>query len=584
MSESDILDRGATIGGYRIERVLGRGRMGTVYLAQSPDLPRHDTLKVLNSDLVHDPAFRDRFLREADVGAQLSHPNIVAVYRRGATEDGGLWIAMQYVDGIDADTALRQGVLTPTRAVHIVGEIAQALDYAHRNGVVHCDVKPANFLLSGTPDRFERVFLGDFGIAQTSHDDPADSESPVLATVAYSAPEVLTRQPVDGRADIYSLGCSLFRMLTNSVPFPHQGDTAAAVRSHIDAPPPRVTGVRPELSELFDGVVAKAMAKEPADRYQSAQEFASAASAALRAPKRPAPAPPSATQQPAPRRAPIAPPPRQIRPPRAPLASPPPATAPVTPPRPPLASLPPAVAAVTQRHLNSEPEKLAPPNSRPGPQQSAPPSAVIDPAVLVSPRFTTASRGRKLKIVGAVAGCAALIAVIALVATGQDSDSSTLSSTAHSSDITTPITRNADAEARLLKLLPAGYPPEACHAVDPTDEATATITCTVTVDPAAGPATASYLLMPDKAHLEDAFNAIVQKSSAVICPGRIQSPGPWRRNATPQIVAGNVFCGQNASTTTVGWSTNDHTLITVVQASAAGPTLDQLYSWWSTHS
>jgi eukaryotic-like serine/threonine-protein kinase len=161
-----MLSVGSVVAGYRIERVLGSGGMGAVYLATNPTLPRYDALKVLNPQLSGNPDFRARFAREADIAARLDHPNIVAVYDRGRTEEGQLWIAMQYVEGTDADKALRAGTMTPARAVHIIGEVAKALDYAHHQGVVHRDVKPANFLLSGAGGPEERVLLGDFGIAR----------------------------------------------------------------------------------------------------------------------------------------------------------------------------------------------------------------------------------------------------------------------------------------------------------------------------------------------------------------------------------------------------------------------------------
>jgi serine/threonine-protein kinase len=470
---------------------------------------------------------RARVSREADVGAQLSHPNIVAVYRRGSTPEGGPWIAMQYIDGTDADTALRQGLMTPARAVHIVGEIAKALEYAHNEGVVHGDVKPENFLLSGAPGCDERVFLSDFGIAHAPKDDHPDTEVPILATVAYTAPEVLKRQSVDGRADLYALGCSLFQMLTGSLP--HQGDTKAVIRSHLESPPPKVTAVAPGLPSAFDHIIARALAKDPADRFQSGYQFASAALAALR------------------------PNPVSLRAAR--LALPAKATAPhqmrVT--RPPLPPLPPG----------------------PPPLPSGSPS-----------RPESKERSRLLNVVGAVLGSAVLIGVTAVLATGRASNDSSEASSAslvQESDSTSPATRNSGVEARLLSLLPPGYAPDACHPVDPTEGAQAKVTCSAPFEPG-GAASVNYLLIPDAAKLKSTFDRIVQQSTVVTCPGNIQSPGPWRRNATPQSIAGTVFCGFDPATAIVGWSTDDQMLITVVQAPTGGPNLDQLYGWWSTHS
>ncbi|BBZ36602.1 serine/threonine-protein kinase PknH/PknJ [Mycolicibacterium confluentis] len=334
-----MLPPGALVAGYRVEGVLGMGGMGVVYLVANPELPRRDALKVLSAELSRDPDFRARFTREADVASMLDHPNITSIYRRGTTEDGQLWIAMQFVDGTDADAALRTGTITPNRAVHIVTEVGKALDYAHEHHVVHRDVKPANFLLSGPPGPRERVLLGDFGIARALDDVSLTVTGSVTATLAYAAPEVLSGEPVDGRSDIYSLGCSLFRMLTGKAPFHDSPSAAAVMTAHLQQPPPRVTAVVHNLPAALDAVIATAMAKDPARRYQTAAEFAAAAASALNddrtipAPRgRIAPPPmpaPSATTGPPPNAAPpsngwmappsyphYAPPPMNLTPPR----------------------------------------------------------------------------------------------------------------------------------------------------------------------------------------------------------------------------------------------------------------------------
>ncbi len=275
-----MLTVGSVFAGYRIERLLGAGGMGTVYLARNPELPRSDALKVLSGDLSRDPGFRARFIREADVAASLDHPNIVSVHRRGEF-DGQLWIAMQFVDGTDADNALRAGTMTPARAVHIVSQVGKALDYAHQRGVVHRDVKPANFLLSGPAGPDERVLLGDFGIARALGDVGLTVTGSVVATLSYAAPEALSGQPIDGRADIYSLGCTLFRMLTGQAPFAGADGLGGVMAAHLHAPPPRVTDRVPGFSPRMDAVIATAMAKDPARRFASAQQFGAAAAAAL---------------------------------------------------------------------------------------------------------------------------------------------------------------------------------------------------------------------------------------------------------------------------------------------------------------
>ncbi len=278
-----MLSVGSVVAGYRIERVVGAGGMGTVYLAQNLDLPRRDALKVLSAELSYSDEFRARFIREADVASRLQHPNVVSIYSRGETDDGQLWIAMQYIDGTDADDALRAGKMTPMRAVHIVSEVAQALDYAHHHNVVHRDVKPANFLLSGDGGGPERVLLGDFGIARAIDDVGLTVTGSVIATMAYAAPEVLAGGPFDGRADVYSLGCSLFRLLTGKTPFAGAGANgpAAVMMAHLHQPPPRVTDRVPGLPPAMDSVIGIALAKQPAQRFGSATELAAAAAAAL---------------------------------------------------------------------------------------------------------------------------------------------------------------------------------------------------------------------------------------------------------------------------------------------------------------
>ena len=275
------LSIGTVVAGYTIEAVLGSGGMGTVYRATHPSLPRRDALKVLSEEFSRDDEIRTRFLREADLASTLDHPNIVAVYDRGETDDGRLWIAMQYVAGSDADRETRNGSMTPQRAVRIIGEVAAGLDYAHRRHIVHRDIKPANFLLAAND---ERVFLADFGIARALDDAVGLTRAgTVMASIAYTAPECLKAIAVDHRADIYSLGCALYHLLTGKAPFfrSREGGMAGVAAAHLFEAPPKVTELVPTLPAGIDAVVAKAMAKEPDDRYQSATELAAAATQAL---------------------------------------------------------------------------------------------------------------------------------------------------------------------------------------------------------------------------------------------------------------------------------------------------------------
>lgn len=242
-----------SVGGYVVESVLGAGGTGTVYLANNAG--RLVALKVSKSDAP--PA--------------LAHPNIVPVYDHGATPDGKHWIAMEYVADGDADSELRAGRMSPDRAAHIIADIARALDFAHEHRVVHGDVKPSNFLLAED----DRALLTDFGSR------PFAADGMVLASAAYASPEMLRGTEVDGRADVYSLGCSLFRLLTGKPPFFDAGSKDEVVRAHLHREPPRASQFAPWLPPAMDDVVAQAMAKDPRARYQTAGELARAADAVL---------------------------------------------------------------------------------------------------------------------------------------------------------------------------------------------------------------------------------------------------------------------------------------------------------------
>ncbi|WP_269821964.1 serine/threonine-protein kinase [Nocardia gipuzkoensis] len=282
-----MLSTGEVFAGYTIERLLGRGGMGSVYLARHPRLPRLTAMKLLNPELFDDKEIRARFVREADLVARLDHPNIVTVFDRGVEGDR-LWICMRYIDGTDA-AALDAWTLPPQRAVQIVAATAEALDFAHSRGVLHRDVKPANILLERVEGAAERVFLTDFGIARLRDDAGGLTQTGTFtATLAYAAPEQLSGAPLDHRADQYSLACTLFRLLTGTVPF-DATNPVAVIQGHLNAPPPPVSRLRPGLPVALDAVLAKAMAKHPAERFDSCGEFATAAWQALTAPAAPWP-------------------------------------------------------------------------------------------------------------------------------------------------------------------------------------------------------------------------------------------------------------------------------------------------------
>ena len=271
------LAEGTTFAGYRIVRRLGSGGMGEVYLAQHPRLPRQDALKVLLAEVSADREYRERFEREADVAAALWHPHIVGVHDRGEY-DGQLWIAMDYVDGTDAAHLLRErhpDGMPGAEVAELITAVAAALDYAHQRGLLHRDVKPANVLIAhpDTPD--QRIMLADFGIARWV-DDPSGltATNMTVGTVSYAAPEQLMGVALDGRSDQYALAATAFHLLTGSPPF-QNSNPAVVISQHLSATPPTIGDRRPDLAAL-DPVLAKALAKDPADRYERCADFANA--------------------------------------------------------------------------------------------------------------------------------------------------------------------------------------------------------------------------------------------------------------------------------------------------------------------
>lgn len=271
------MTNGEVFAGYTILRLLGSGGMGEVYLAQHPRLPRRDALKVLRTDVSADPDYRARFEREADLASTLYHSHIVGVHDRGEV-DGRLWITMDYVDGTDAAHLMRDRYpygMPVEDVLDIVSAIANALDYAHERYLLHRDVKPANILITGFHTGERRILLADFGIARALNDTTGLTATNVtVGSVAYSAPEQLRGAPLDGRADQYALACSAFHLLTGAPPFVNS-NPVVVIGNHLSSPPPRLTVVRPDLAAV-DDVLARAMAKEPAQRFPSCRLFAAA--------------------------------------------------------------------------------------------------------------------------------------------------------------------------------------------------------------------------------------------------------------------------------------------------------------------
>lgn len=268
---------GEVFAGYVIERLLGTGGMGEVYLAQHPRLPRHDALKILSLAATADQEFQARFKREAELAATLWHPHIVGVLDRGEF-NGRLWISMEYVDGMDAGELVRDryphGMPEPDVA-EIVTAVADALDFGHDRRLLHRDVKPENILVTAADGHRRRVLLTDFGIARKIDDVSNLTEANVaVGTISYVAPEQLLGKSLDGRADQYALAATTFFLLTGAPPF-QDPNRAVVLSHHLNSPPPRISQRRPDLAHQ-DAVLAKALAKDPNKRYPTCADFARA--------------------------------------------------------------------------------------------------------------------------------------------------------------------------------------------------------------------------------------------------------------------------------------------------------------------
>ena len=278
-----------TFGRYRLRALIGQGGMGRVYKAYDTSFDRTVALKLLPPQLANDPAFRERFRREAHSAGNLHEPHIVPIYDYGE-QDGHLFLTMPLIDGTDLGSLLsREGSMSPERAVSIIDQAASALDAAHAAGLVHRDVKPANILV--TARNF--VYLIDFGIARANSETGLTGTGATIGTMAYMAPERLESGRTDARTDVYALACVLYECLSGARPFPGTS-LEHVIAAHLTKPPPRPSYARPDLPALFDDVIAMGMAKNPEHRFASAGALARAAHSALisRVPPQPPPTAP----------------------------------------------------------------------------------------------------------------------------------------------------------------------------------------------------------------------------------------------------------------------------------------------------
>jgi ABC-type branched-subunit amino acid transport system substrate-binding protein len=261
---------GSTFAGYRVESLVGRGGMGVVYRARDLSLDRPVALKLVAPELAQDERFRARFLKEPRLAASLDHPNVIPIYAAGE-RDGRLYLAMRFVDGSDLKTILaREGTLPPERALRVLGQIAGALDTAHRRRLVHRDVKPANVLL----DEGEHAYLTDFGITKQVGGASTDTAQ-MVGTLDYLAPEQIRGEPVDGSTDCYALACVLYECLSGAPPFRRETE-AETLWAHMQEEPPPLRGY-----PALEPVLRKALAKEKKERHASCRALVEEAGRAL---------------------------------------------------------------------------------------------------------------------------------------------------------------------------------------------------------------------------------------------------------------------------------------------------------------
>ncbi|MHA7649449.1 serine/threonine-protein kinase [Mycobacterium sp. ML4] len=585
MSETPGSRVGSEFGPYHLTRLLGRGGMGEVYEAEHSVKGWTVAVKLMSETVSSDPVFRERMKREARIAGRLQEPHVVPIHDYGEI-DGQMFLEMRLIEGTDLDDLLtRYGPLPAPRAVAIITQIASALDAAHAVGVMHRDVKPPNILV--TRDDF--AYLVDFGIASAKTDEKITQLGTAVGTWKYMAPERFSSDEITHRADIYALACVLFECLTGNAPY-RSDNAGVLISAHMINPIPRPSAARQGIPRSLDAVVARGMAKKPTDRYPSAGDLARAAHKALSEPDRDQAAAivrrsqESAIpdwllkQQPTQRFSPPGPIRRTPEPPR-PFPPVPggrqpgvPAAAPARPVPPP----PPAGPAPMQH----TPRPFAGPWHNANP---APPRRTRNPWAIV-------------------AGIAAVILVgmltgLGIWAANRNDDgvhgqrtTTTRSTTTATSRPTTSTSAPSSslppqAQARLMSLLPTGYPAGSCTTDSKTmPGALVSVSCGQNTD-ADGPRVSAYGLYPDVASLKKAFGQFTTTFTIQQCPGGKASPGNWWHTQDPKTILGQMACGvYKGDSPQVMWS-NEQTLVyALVGGQQQVPTLDQLYKWWANHS
>jgi serine/threonine-protein kinase len=515
---------GTQFAGYRITDVIGRGGMSIVYAAEHIQLGRRIALKLMAPHLGGDESFRERFIRESQIAASLDHPNVVPIYDAGES-DGFLYIAMRYVEGIDLRTLFkRQGALGLGQSLFLLEQVAGALDAAHEHGLVHRDIKPANILVAQPS---ERVYLTDFGVAKAMSSPGLTKTGFFVGTFEYAAPEQLEGRPIDGRTDLYALGCVVYEALSGEAPFKAPTE-ASIIHAHLTEPPPKLTATRPDLPVALNAVIARALAKAKEDRYDSCADLMSAVRrAALDTSVVPATelARPVTSPSPALDETTLAPP--------QPTAPPPVTAAPVTPPP---AEPPPAAA----------------------------PPTTVPPAAPREPRTVTMRTGH---LVGIGAAALALLAIVVagfLLLGGDDEPTSapTTTSAAPPPPPATTTTPVAPETTGLASLVPNTLFKDCELDATPSPLAVASATCGPPADPAQRtlpfyPSNWTVAVYESSNQLQAAYNALKSGNGVRDDAGRCNSitwagEGEWLHG--PDSPGGRQFCYFDGDTAVIVWT------------------------------
>ncbi|MFB9381927.1 serine/threonine-protein kinase [Pseudonocardia petroleophila] len=577
-------------GPYRLDGLLGSGGMGEVHRAYHVAQDRTVALKLLHADLGEDAEFRQRFLRESRVTARLTDPHVIPIHNWGEI-DGRLYLDMRLVEGEDlAELLERSGRLSPARAVGVLSQVARALDSAHRSGLIHRDVKPSNVLLAANEDGDDFAYLVDFGIARSLSSDTTGAgitrAGTAVGTLDYMAPERFLEQPVDGRADVYALACVLHECLTGEKPFPVEG-LPALMRAHLRTPPPRPSQHRVAAPATIDDVVARGMAKDPAQRFPSAGALAVAARKALDGsvtvadlsrpePARPEPARPGVAPD-QPTIVPAAPPDlpsdhaqlidraaleRAARRARADQPRPAPTDRPAPPPRPPDRPAP------ARPGPGWGPDATTP-LGRETPLRHAATSNAPLPAYRPPAAPAAAPRRSPWPFVagGAVLVVAAVVAAVLLLPRATDPPQ--------------PPADLTPAQQSLLAVLPIGFSAANCAPAPDRESPAVDAALTCTDGPANGPGTATFLHYAAEAqlaadHAADATARALPEGDITTCRDGTATAGSWSRNRE----TGALACYAEAATgATIDWTdprTRTRAVVTRSDGDAA-----VLYDWWS---